>query len=263
LPELPDVEVFRRYLNRTSLHKTITDLTVLDAGVLRNVSGKRLRHHLKGASLESTQRRGKHMLARANNGRWITFHFGMTGYLEYFKPPHGERRHDRVVIGFLNGFHLAYVCPRKFGRIGLVKEPAHFFASLSLGPDALKLDPDTFRDLLRSRRGKIKPALMDQSLLAGIGNIYSDEMLFQAGIHPDSPVSELTDGDLAKLFGKMVKILETAIDRKADPDRMPRTWLLPHRKEGAPCPRCGGTVERTKISGRSAYFCTACLNDAA
>lgn len=258
LPELPDVEVYRRYLNSTALHKQISAVKVRDAGVLRGVSGKQLGKKLEGRRLESTMRRGKHMLAGMDSGHWLTFHFGMTGYLEYFKTVEGERDHNRVVIDFANGYHLAFVCRRKLGRMGLIKDPERFFAVHSLGPDALDLECDAFMDLLHSRRGVIKSALMDQRLIAGIGNIYADEMLYQAGIHPGAKVGSLGDDRTRRLLNKMRKVLNTAIERKADPDEFPRTWLLPHRREGTGCPKCKGEVKKIKISGRSTYFCPAC-----
>lgn len=258
MPELPDVEVFRRYLDSTSLHKTVRDVDVRDAGVLRSISGRGLEKSLKGRSLESTRRRGKHLLARLDEDGWLTIHFGMTGYLEYFKSVKGERPHDRVVMRFDNGYHLAFVCQRKLGRIGLVKHPGRFFASHALGPDALDLDMDTFRDMLGGRRGAVKPALMDQSFIAGIGNIYADEILYHAGIDPRARASSLGHKSVDALFGKMKRVLNMAIDRKADPERLPRTWLLPHREEGASCPKCGGTVKRIRLSNRSAYLCPRC-----
>jgi len=258
LPELPDVEVFRRYLNATALHKTVKDVAVKDAGVLRGISGKKLKGRLNGRSLESTKRRGKHMLAGLDNGHWLTFHFGMTGYLEYFKVPSGEREHDRVVMEFRNGYRLAFVNRRKLGRMGLVEDAARFFAAHSLGPDALDLDLGNFEDLMEGRRGSVKPALMDQSLIAGIGNIYSDEILYQAGVHPKTPVGKLKEEAVRRLFHRMNHVLKMAIKRKADPDQLPQTWLLTHRQDGAACPRCGGKVRRIKISGRSTYLCPAC-----
>jgi formamidopyrimidine-DNA glycosylase len=258
LPELPDVEVFRRYLDRTSLHRSIRFVEVNDAGTLGNVSAGEVRKRLVGHRFEETRRRGKHLLARLDNGRWVTFHFGMTGYLKYFKSETKAGKHDRVVLDFANGYHLAYVCQRKLGRVGLVREPDRFFAALALGPDALSLDRGAFEDLMGGRRGSIKPALMDQALLAGIGNIYSDEILFHARVHPKAAVSDLAHKDVGGIFKEMKHVLLTAIERKADLDRLPRTWLVHRRREGAACPRCGGEVARIRLSGRSAYFCPAC-----
>lgn len=258
MPELPDVEVFRRYLNVTGLHKPIRDVAVRDAGVLRGISGSELNRRLKGRSLEETRRRGKHLLARTDGAGWLTLHFGMTGYLDYFKNPSGDSKYDRVVLDFTNGYHLAFVSARKLGRVGLIKDPARFFASHSLGPDALDLSLDDFEGLMRGRRGSTKRALMDQSLIAGIGNIYSDEILYQAGVHPRTPVGKLREEAIRRLFGRMKRVLKMAIERKANPDELPRTWLLSHRKEGAACPRCGGEVKRMRISGRSTYLCPAC-----
>jgi formamidopyrimidine-DNA glycosylase len=131
---------------------------------------------------------------------------------------------------------------------------------LDLGPDALRHGRsfEVFRDALAGRGGTIKAALMAQDTLAGIGNVYSDEILYQAYIHPKTPVAMLNARDFRKLHRCMIKVLETAIERKVDVGRMPRTWLLPHREDGRPCPRCGERLKTLIISGRTSYVCEGC-----
>jgi formamidopyrimidine-DNA glycosylase len=96
---------------------------------------------------------------------------------------------------------------------------------------------------------------MNQKLLAGIGNVYADELLFQAGIHPESTVSKFSEEDLKIIYNKMYYVLETAIDKKADRNELPDNWLLLHRKAGQNCPLCGGEIEKSTVAGRGSYFC--------
>lgn len=115
---------------------------------------------------------------------------------------------------------------------------------------------DELSALLEGRRGSVKGALMDQALLAGLGNIYTDEVLFQAGIHPRSPVAALDEDDIERLHRELGDVVRTAIRQRADVAVLPEHWLLPNREDGAPCPRCGGTIRKSKVSGRTTYHCT-------
>lgn len=258
MPELPDVEVFRQYLDATSLHQEIGEAEVRDRRLLEDVTADALEAALEGSSLEETRRHGKHLFVRPSGGRWLRLHFGMTGELEYRKasssrPP----EHTALMLRFENGYRLAYVNMRRLGHIGLVEEPDAFIREKGLGPDALdpELGPDGFRELLQGRRGTIKGALMDQSLLAGVGNVYADEALFRARIHPASTVSELDAGALGRLHGALLGVLRSAIRARVEADRFPDSFLLPDREDGAPCPHCGSPLEKIAVSGRPTYLC--------
>lgn len=264
MPELPDVEGFKRYLSETSLHKKIENVHVGSAKILRGISSRRLKQALRGRSMESTRRRGKHLFVALDDDRWLTLHFGMTGRLAYFKSLDDDPEHDRLRLDFENGYHLAFDDQRLFGRIGLIDDLEAFIASKKLGPDAMDstLDEDAFVKLMDGKRGGIKAALMDQSLLAGIGNIYADEILFQAKLHPEARVHELGGRALRKLYGVMRRVLRVAIERGAGSEdlvnRLPTTYLLQHRKKGQSCPRCKGTIETIKTAGRTTYYCPRC-----
>ena len=184
----------------------------------------------------------------------------MTGRLAYSKDGATELKRPRLRVEFARGGVLEGEWQRRLGRIGLIDDPDDFIADKEFGPDALTLGVGlrAFRHLLADRRGPVKSALMDQSLLAGIGNVYSDEMLFQVCLHPRRVASGLDRDNTARLHRAMGRVLRTAIRHHADPARMPKGWLLPHRKPGAACPRCGGTVSRQSVGGRSAYLCPKC-----
>lgn len=258
MPELPDVEVFRRYMNATSLHQKIDRVSVEDPSVLGDVPTRSLQMRLKGRELVSTMRHGKYLFAETDDDEWLVLHFGMTGFLKYYKDTEQAPEHVRMRIAFANGYHLAYDCQRKLGLIDLTKDVGSFIEDKELGSDPYREDfgYDAFRDLLKGRRGSIKSSLMNQQLIAGIGNVYSDEILFQSGIHPASQVTNLRDKQLETIFREMQKVLETAIREKVNPDDFPDSFLLGHREPGADCPKCGGSIEKKTIGGRSGYFCS-------
>jgi formamidopyrimidine-DNA glycosylase len=267
MPELPDVENYRRYLARHALKQRIADVHVGDKRALR-VPAAELRRNLKGHTLKRTRRHGKHLLVAVDGG-WLTMHFGMTGHLDYFEDAEAEPASDRVRFDFANGKHLGFVDARLLGRVGFADDADAFIAERKLGPDALsrELDAKTFAARLKDRRGGLKAALMDQSVVAGIGNLYADEILFQAKLHPLTPVQKLSAADLKRIHRIMRNVLQTGIKSGAGTEglykRLPKSYLIPLRKVGGDCPRCGGKVKMITAAGRSTYFCPACQRRAA
>ena len=264
MPELPDVEAFKRYLDATGLHKTIKGVHVANRTILAAISGAKLAREVRGETIERSRRHGKHLFAALGHEKWLTLHFGMTGHLDYFKDLDDDPRHDRLRFDLDNGDHLAFVDQRMFGRVGLTADPETYIAEAHLGPDALALSgkEKAFAARFAKRRGQVKAALMDQSILAGIGNIYSDEILFQARLHPKARVEGLNSSRIAALCRATHSVLKTAIE--CDPttdgfiDRLPKRSLLPHRRTGGHCPGCGGAVATLKAAGRISYYCPAC-----
>jgi len=258
MPELPDVEIFKQYLNATSLHQRIKTVMVRTAGILEDCTATKLRKKLYGSVFEFTQRHGKYLFVQVKNDDWLMLHFGMTGHLKYFKNPDKEPPHSRLLISFTNGYHLSYVSQRKLGKAVLLNDPVCFIKKNHLGPDALEIDLSDFKNIFKNRTGAIKSALMNQSLIAGIGNVYSDEILFQTCIHPKTKVDRLDEGKLEYLFLKMKKVLHIAIDSCANSDLFPDFCLLPHRYNAGTCPHCNCGLKKIKISGRTAYYCPRC-----
>lgn len=254
MPELPDVEVFRRYLEREAGGADVLEAEVFDERCLDGISAHRFERLAAGRQLGRTVRRGKHLFVRLAEDHWLTLHFGMTGYLQAAS---AEESVDYARIAF----HLAgektlyYVLKRMLGRVGMSDSPESFATGHELGPDALEVPRDEFLSLLSAARGGVKSLLMNQSRLAGIGNVYSDEMLFHAGIHPGSACRGLDDEARDRLETARSRVLETAIECEVDSQLMPEDWLLPRREDGGTCPRCGGTIRREVISGRGAYLC--------
>jgi formamidopyrimidine-DNA glycosylase len=207
--------------------------------------------------LESTRRHGKHLFVRVSGDGWLRLHFGMTGEVRYFKDHGDAPEHTRLRLDFGGGYTLAYRNTRKLGEIGLVDDPDEFVREQGLGPDALSDDLGLrrFRELLENRRGTLKGTLMNQEVLAGIGNVYADEILFRAGLHPEARADRLRDDSVKKVHRSMRAVLKAAIDARVEAERFPRSFLLPDREEGAPCPRCGRGLRKTEVSGRATYYC--------
>src|SRR5215212_5559413 len=238
MPELPDLEDARRYVNATSLHQKISSV--------------------EGRSFESTRRHGKNHFLGLDDGGWMYVHFGMTGRLQYFEDLAKDPPHDRFLISFESGYHLALDDARMFGKVDLVEDPEAFIRNKKLGPDTFALDAVSFRERFEGRRGGVKAALMNQQIVAGIGNIYSDEILFQIRLHPRTDVRRLDGTTLEELHEQTLRVLEKAIERRADPNELPEPFLLSHRSEGEPCPRGNGKIHKTTAAGRTAYYCPTC-----
>jgi len=260
LPELPDVTAFEAYLKSTALQKTIARVSVLDSRILDEQSPQSLGRRLNGKHFHATHRHGKFLFAGLSDNGWLSLHFGMTGSLAYFKADGDAPRHTRVALEFDNGYALAYVSRRMLGRVGHAADIASFVEREELGPDALDdaFGVDDLEERVRGRTAAIKSILMNQALIAGIGNVYADEILFHAGFDPRSKSDALSRTDVAKLHRTIRRVLRTVARKHADVDALPRSYLLPARVHGRPCPRCGRALDRVVVSGRKTYVCAAC-----
>jgi formamidopyrimidine-DNA glycosylase len=264
VPELPDVERYRLLLEKGGTHRRIAKVSVIDARILDSITPKKFGTTLAGAALLETRRRGKHLLARHDKGGWITMHFGMSGTLALAAAGEEPPPYTRIRFDFESGGLLAYISRRMLGRVGLTDDAEAFCRDNDLGIDALDpaLDQRAFIALVTDARRGAKAALMDQSLISGIGNIYSDEVLFQARLHPKARLDALDDAALARLYSAMRRVLEVATSRGAASeeflDRLPRGYLLPHRKKGGKCPRCGTTLAALKLNARTSWFSPRC-----
>ncbi len=258
MPELPDVEVFRRYFDATSLHQRVAAVDVMEGRILEDITPDQLQEAVIGREFAASSRHGKNFFAHLDDGNFLLLHFGMTGELKYFEHTDQEPKHTRVLFRFANGWHLAYVNMRMLGKVNVVSAIDQYLKEQSLGPDALRLSYEQFADLLSSKRGMMKSAFMDQSLMAGLGNIYSDEVLFQAGIHPKHQVTDLSKDQYHLLYEKMLEVLNTSIDCQVDVAEFPEEYLIRHRDPEGRCPRCGGDIKKIKVASRSTYFCPEC-----
>lgn len=256
MPELPDVEIFKKYFHKKALKHLIHNIRVFTQKILRNVSSQQLQKALKGETCLSLTRHGKALFVELSNGTFLCLHFGMTGFLYFFNETNPYARHTRYEIEFDHGT-LAYVDVRILGSLSLTNSFTDYIQEKGLGPDALSITFEEIKDIFSSR-GKIKPTLMDQSKVAGIGNVYCDEILFHAKIHPLRSNRSLTEEELKRLHQKITEVLKGAISAKADVENMPKSWLLPVRKLNQVCPSCHEPLKRVALQGRGTYFCQAC-----
>jgi formamidopyrimidine-DNA glycosylase len=258
MPELPEVETLKRYLDSTSLHQRITGLDVRDAYVLKRVSVRELTRGLKGRRFENSHRHGKHLFVCAGDELWLRLNFDMTGSLEYLKQHQETPKTARVIFRFADNGRLAFDDQRKFGEIELIEDVDEFLQTRGLGPDALGISLSQFKVILGKHRGAVKAILLNQQLIAGIGNLYADEILFRAHMHPATEADSLSDKDLVRLVRAMRYVLEKAIALKTDFNRLPKSWLLTHRGKRGRCPRCRRALKSATIGGRTSWFCAHC-----
>ncbi|QFG25179.1 Fpg/Nei family DNA glycosylase [Actinomadura sp. WMMB 499] len=255
MPELPDVEGFRRVL-AAHTGEPIERVTVRDAGVLRGVGARRLDAALRGRRFGAPRRHGKRLLAPVG-GPVLMLHFGMTGSLTWHPADEPRHRHDRVVWR-LPGGELRYRDMRKLQGVRLLKDEAQAEDVLgALGPDASEVSRGELAALLAGRRARLKSVLLDQSAIAGLGNLLADEICWRARVRPLRAARELDDAEGAALHRAMRRVLRDSIEAGRVPPR--GTWLTGVRDEpGAACPRCGTALARGRASGRTTVWCPHC-----
>lgn len=256
MPELPEVAYQKIYLESTSLHQQIVNVET-GADKIFQSPKKEFVDTLSGNELISSSQIGKYLLVELKKKGFLVIHFGMTGKLDYFK--HDEtHKHAQLTLTFDNGGKLSFICPRKFGKLFLTESIATFKQQQNLGPHATELKKADFHKLFEKKKGNVKTALMDQSFIAGLGNLYVDEMLFQSGIHPKSKAENLEKSDLEIMYKNMIEVLETVTKCKSEGVAVPDSYLRSQRTEGETCPKGNGKIEMIKVGGRSTYFCPEC-----
>jgi formamidopyrimidine-DNA glycosylase len=265
MPELPDVELFRRR-SRGVFHRRVVRVALDAPRLLEGVSRAGLTRALLGNRFVSSRRHGKHLFLGLERSGWLALHFGMTGTLVPLASGVEAPQYTRLRIDFDDGGRLAYTSVRLLGRVGLTDDVRTFVAERRLGPDALdrRFDRSALEGFVATRNAAtpIKRMLMDQSLVAGIGNIYADEILFQARVHPLTPAGRMTPVQVRAVYRSVGRVLRTAIECRADSEhlaqRLPRGFLLRVRGPGGHCPRCRQSLATFKLAGRTGYYCRRC-----
>lgn len=251
MPELPEVEVYRSYLAYRVLHKKIKDVTIKSPEVI--AGSKKAIYGLKGKKFSDTDRHGKYCFLKTSNNKFLVLHFGMTGDVKYYKNEAPE--HSALIFEFTGKHKFSYTNVRKFGKIYLKKNKKEFIKNKKLGPDAESIKEKEFIKIIKSKKGMIKTSLMDQQAIAGIGNIYSDEILYQTNIKPTTTIKKLNEKQIKKMYTAMKRIFKTAIKHNTDYSKMPTRYLVGRREKGADCGICNGKIKTKKIGGRTAYYC--------
>ncbi len=272
MPELPEVETVRRQLEPFLAGKTIIGISVPDPAVVAPLSPQAFGRRLRGEKIKAVSRRGKYLRLELDGGGMLVIHLRMTGVLSFVqkddKKP--EKRFLRLKLCFSNGGCLYFRDQRRFGtaRILACGEAGSFFVRLGPEPLARSFTPDVLKRLLDSRKRPLKSFLLDQSIIAGIGNIYADEALFRAGLHPLRPAGSLSAAEAGRLSRAIKETLREAIslagssvdtyrDTRGRRGRFQETFRV-HRRVGEPCPGCGGTVKKIRVGGRGTFFCPSC-----
>ncbi len=262
MPELPHLMVYEDRVRDAALGREVEELEIRDEAVVADLEPGELRRRVEGSELSGVRRHGKLLFVRLAGDGWLRFHFGMTGYLRPVADGGDEPDHTHVLFRLDDGTAVAFSCQRKLGEVGWVADPDEHVEEKGLGPDPLSegFGADDFLEALEGRRGMVKSALMNQSALAGIGNEYSDEILFQLGLHPRAELPPLEEEARRELLEETREVLREAARAEADPERLPEGWLLRARFTGDDerCPRCGTPIERVRVSGRNARFCPEC-----
>ncbi|MBD3867248.1 MAG: bifunctional DNA-formamidopyrimidine glycosylase/DNA-(apurinic or apyrimidinic site) lyase [Acidobacteria bacterium] len=266
MPELPEVETVARTLRPALEGAVLRSVSVLEPGIIRH-GPKRLGTKLRGRELTAIRRHGKRLTFEFDPDLPMYVHLGMTGSLMLAEPGLSKEKHTHLVFRFEGDTpEMRFVDPRRFGGVW-IGDPASGRFSADLGPDALEIGLREFRSIF-SRNRQAKALLMDQGTLAGMGNIYCDEALFRAGIHPLSRGIDLEREQVARLHGAMKKILKDAIAHRGSTIRDYRdssgsegSFQSRHQvygREGEPCQSCGTALLRIQVASRSTHLCPSC-----
>lgn len=274
MPELPEVETVRQDLQRLTLGPRILAVEVLLARTIAYPAGEMFGRSLIGTRFTQWQRRGKYLLGSLDSRAVLGVHLRMTGQLLWVQGSTPLSSHTRVRLAFEEGWDLRFVDQRTFGQMWLVPAGVELEAVIptlqTLGPEPFSpaFSEAYFQAALQKSRRLIKTALLDQSLVAGVGNIYADEALFLSGIHPLTPAVQLSDVAKARLREALIEVLRAGLEQRGTTLRDYRdlrglngnyqgqAWV--YGREGDPCRVCGHPIRRIKLAGRSAHFCPRC-----
>ncbi|WP_003543979.1 bifunctional DNA-formamidopyrimidine glycosylase/DNA-(apurinic or apyrimidinic site) lyase [Desulfotomaculum nigrificans] len=273
MPELPEVETVVRSLEKHLAGLTITAVDVFMPKVIRSPKPEVFAERIVGKQLQKKLgRRGKYLLLHLSDGLTLVVHLRMTGRLVYCDAETPVEKHTHVIFHLDNGKQLRFTDQRQFGRMQLVptSEVNELSGIKDLGPEPL--DESFTRDFLkkeiRRRRTRIKPLLLDQCFIAGLGNIYADEALFRARVHPERIASDLSPREIARLHKAIVEVIAGGIKHRGTTFRdyvdgegragSYQQHLKVYNRENLPCPHCGKPIARIKVAGRSSYYCPCC-----
>ena len=268
MPELPEVETTVRALRPFITNQTFTEIRNYWPRHIATSSVEEFQTRLHGQTVESVGRRGKYLLFNLDSGDVLSVHLKMTGHLAIVPQEAPPDKYAHTVFGLANGQEMRFRDTRKFGRVYLAANAEDIVGKLGPEPLSDAYTAAIMKERMNGRWRAIKPLLLDQHFLAGVGNIYADESLFYAGIHPTRPCDTLSDDEIERLYMAVRKVLQEGIDREGttistyrQPDGRRgdmQNALAVFRRTGEPCYDCGTTVERIVLGGRSTHFCPVC-----
>lgn len=264
MPELPEVETVRRDLAAAVKGKKISAVQVNRAQVIRQPDARRFVKGLAGARITGVLRRGKLLVLELSTGKALTVHLKMTGQLVY----PGDGRSSRVSFRFSDGTWLDFNDQRVFGELRLLDDWQTLPLVRSFGPEPLEIGRKQFAALFAGKSGRIKPLLLDQKVIAGIGNLYAAEILFRCGLDPRRRAGSLSPSEINRLYAATRAVLAAAIkhggssvDNYVRVSGKPGAYVPYHKvyaRSGKPCLKCRTTIQRISQGGRGTYFCPAC-----
>ncbi len=267
MPELPEVETIRLDLIRDAKGKKIKDVEILNPKVIKEPRPAEFRRRLKGRTFEDFLRRAKVLAARLSSGDYLVVHLRMTGQLIYATK---KEEKARVIFVLSDGKYLNFNDQRLFAELRLVKDwqKLKFVQALGIEPLEKEFTAQKFKQMLSDKKTRIKPLLMDQTFIAGIGNLYAQEALFLAGILPTRPANKLKDQEVKKLHGAIQKVLREGIRYRGSSvddyvnGRGERgsyhLRLKVYGREGEPCAKCKTRIKKIALGGRGTCFCPRC-----
>lgn len=268
MPELPEVETTVRALRQPLVGQTIVDVQTSWPRHIATPDINELHFRIQGRKVESIHRRAKYIVISLSEGETLIVHLKMSGHLAVFDQSEPSHRHVHTRFILESGKELRFRDQRKFGRIYLVKDSDQILAGLGPEPLEPEFTVAELQQRLSGRKRALKPLLLDQSFVAGIGNIYANEALFYAGISPTRHAHTLSSSECAALHGAIQRALNlglvnggASIDLYRKPDgskgNMQNEFVV-HNREGQPCVQCGAMVQRMVINSRSTYYCPRC-----
>lgn len=270
MPELPEVETVCKGLNRLVREKTIQSVEVLYPNMIRT-GAEGFRKKLANQTIHLVERRGKYLIFNLSRNVFIS-HLRMEGKYLFYTDTVDYNKHFHVIFHFTDGSHLVYQDVRKFGTMELLdsEQVESYFSSKKLGPEPTKNDflLEPFQIALQKSKKVLKPYLLDQTAVVGLGNIYVDESLWHACIHPARLANSLKENEIECLHDSIIYILQLGIQKGGSTIRTYRNalgedgtmqeFLSVYGKTGEPCPRCQALIEKIKLAGRGTHFCPSC-----
>jgi formamidopyrimidine-DNA glycosylase len=276
MPELPEVETIRRELERDVIGKRVKAVEVTGTrSIRRHTNKKQFISRVQGTKVTGIERKGKYLLLKLDSGDLLVVHLGMSGQLRRVANKEPMEKHTHVVFTFTQGGQLRFVDPRTFGEL-FVTTPDELtsdvpeLSELGIDPVEQPMSWVTFGQLLHTHKMKLKAFLMDQKIIAGIGNIYSDEILFASGLRYDRMSDSLSTQEIRRLYRSLVETLHDAIkyggstlsdEQYVDIDGKAGEYQEHHQvydREGQACRRCRTPIVKVKFAGRSTFYCEQC-----
>ena len=268
MPELPEVETIRRDLETSAVGRSFKAVKLLWPRAVRQPSPEEFVRRLAGQRIESLERRGKYLIFHLSSGEVLILHLRMSGWLHHAPSGSPQELYCRNIFIMDDGSQIQFCDRRKLGAIWLVTDPAEVVGKLGPDPLTSNFTPKLLKERLHKRSAPIKAVLCDQEVISGVGNMYADEALFQAKIHPLKKAGDLSLQEITRLHKSIRKVLRTALgqrgatiadykDASGKPGTAQLTFAVAHQR-GKKCPVCGTPIQRIPVRNRGTYFCPSC-----